>query len=235
MVNRIQPSVIQKQRSSINEGLRTYMLGIYNYMTLGLVVTGLVAFLVGTNEQLLATIFNTPLRYVVMFAPLGFVMFLSMRLDSIRASTAQMLFWVYAGTMGLSLSFIFAVYTRMSITRVFFITAATFGAMSLYGYTTKKDLSGFGSFLFMGLIGIVIAGLVNLFMQSSAMSFVISCAGVLIFTGLTAYDTQMIRAQYVYGTDSETAKKMSIMGALRLYLDFINLFLSLLRILGDRR
>lgn len=224
-----------KERATINEGLRAYMIGVYNYMTLGVALTGVLAYLTSTSPELMQLIFATPLRWVVMLAPLAFVFFLSFRIESIKASTAQAIFWIYAAMMGVSLSFIFIAYTGLSITRVFFITAATFGAMSLYGYTTKKDLTGMGSFLFMGLIGIVIASLVNLFMHSSALQFAISVIGVLVFTGLTAYDTQQIKQEYYYGGSSEDVKKRSIMGALRLYLDFINLFLMLLRLLGDRK
>lgn len=238
--NRYGDQVVQKDRvkesAKINEGLRAYMLGVYNYMALGVALTGLVAFMAASSMTLMQAIYGSPvMSLVVAFAPLAFVLFLSFRINHMQASTAQAVFWVYAGVMGLSLSFIFLAYTGTSIARVFFITSGTFGAMSLYGYTTKKDLTGMGSFLFMGLIGIVIASLVNLFLASSAMSFVISVIGVLIFTGLTAYDTQQIKHEYFYGGSSEDMKKRSIMGALRLYLDFINLFLMLLRLLGDRK
>lgn len=229
-------TIIQsRSKGLIDEGLRAYMLGIYNYMTLGLLITGVLAFLTASSPAMLTVIFGTPLRWIVMLAPLGFVMFLSFRIGQIQSSTAQLLFWLYSASMGLSLSTIFIAYTGMSIAKVFFITAGTFAAMSLYGYTTRKDLAGFGSFLFMGLIGLVIASLVNLFMASSAMNFVISVIGVLVFTGLTAYDTQVIKSEYNLAVDAETARKLSIIGALRLYLDFINLFLSLLRLMGDRR
>ncbi len=229
-------TVIQSRaRGLIDEGLRAYMLGIYNYMTIGLILTGALAYFTANSPSMLQAIFGTPLKWVVMLAPLGFVLFLSIRIHQIQSSTAQLLFWLYSASMGLSLSTIFIAYTGMSIAKVFFITAGTFAAMSLYGYTTKKDLTGWGSFLFMGLIGLVIASLVNLFMASSAMSFVISFVGVLVFTGLTAYDTQVIKSEYNLAVDAETARKISIIGALRLYLDFINLFLSLLRLMGDRR
>jgi FtsH-binding integral membrane protein len=169
-----------------------------------------------------------------MLAPLAAVFFLSFRIQSMSAMAAQTTFWVYAAIMGLSLSSIFLVFTGESITRVFFITAASFGALSLFGYTTKKDLSGWGSFLFMGLIGIVIASLVNIFLASSAMQFAISVIGVLVFAGLTAYDTQQIKEMYFEGDSSEVAAKKSVMGALRLYLDFINLFMMLLQLFGNR-
>ena len=239
-LNRYNDQVVQrtgaKERADINEGLRAYMLGIYNYMALGVALTGTVAFLAASSMDLMRAIYtNTALSLVVMFAPLAFVLFLSFRINHMKASTAQALFWVYSAMMGLSLSFIFLAYTGTSIARVFFITSGTFAAMSLYGYTTKKDLTGLGSFLFMGLIGIIIASLVNMFIGSTVMEFVISVIGVLIFTGLTAYDTQQIKHEYFYGGSSEEMKKRSIMGALRLYLDFINLFLMLLRLFGDRR
>jgi hypothetical protein len=221
--------------AQIDQGLRSYMLRVYNYMTGGLALTGIIALYTANSPQILQTIYGTPLQWMVMLAPLGFVFFLSARINKISASTAQTLFWVYSGLMGLSLSYIFLAYTGESITRVFFISAGTFGAMSLYGYTTKRDLSGVGSFLYMGLIGIVIASLVNLFMQSSAFEFAISVIGVIVFTGLTAYDTQKIRQMYVAGEGTETATKKAVMGALNLYLDFINLFIMLLRLLGDRR
>lgn len=223
------------ERASVDSGLRAYMLKVYNYMTGGLALTGIIAFLTASSPALLHTIYNTPLMWVVMLAPLAFVFFLSFKIDSIKASTAQMLFWIYAAIMGLSLAFIFVAYTGESITRVFFITAGTFGAMSLYGYTTGTDLTRFGSFLFMGLIGIIIASVVNIFLGSSALQFAVSVIGVLVFTGLTAYDTQKIKSMYMDGLGYESSTKMAIMGALNLYLDFINLFLMLLRLFGDRR
>jgi len=176
-----------------------------------------------------------PLGWVVLFAPLGLVFFLSWRIQQMSFSAAQLTFWIYAGLMGIGLTPVMYLYTGASVAQVFFVTAATFGAMSLWGYTTKRDLSGFGSFLFMGLIGLIIASLVNMFMQSSMMQWVISVAGVLIFTGLTAYDTQSIKETYYVGDDGSVAGKKAVMGALRLYLDFINLFLMLLRLMGDRR
>lgn len=235
MSNEYMRTVLRSGDANLDQGLRSYMLGIYNYMALGLGLTGLVATLVASSPALLQAIYGTPLQFIVMLAPVGFVFFLSFRLHAIQASTAQMLFWAYSGLMGLSLSWIFLAYTGASVAKVFFITAGTFGAMSLYGYTTKKDLTGLGSFLLMGLIGLILASLVNLFVKSSAFEFVISAIGVLIFTGLTAYDTQIIKSEYIEGEDREIMMKKSIMGALRLYLDFINLFLHLLRFLGDRR
>ena len=175
------------------------------------------------------------LAYIVMFSPLAFILVLSFGIQRMKASTAQAVFWVFAGVMGLSLVNIFLVYTGVSIVRVFFITAATFGVMSIYGYSTKRDLSKFGSFLIMGLFGIIIASIVNMFIQSSAMQFVISIIGVLIFVGLTAHDTQRIKLMYYEGDGSETMTKKAVMGALSLYLDFLNLFLLLLQLLGSRR
>jgi FtsH-binding integral membrane protein len=180
-------------------------------------------------------IFVSPLKWVVIFAPLGFVFFLSMRIYRMSLGAAQLAFWLFAAVMGASLSSIFLVYTGTSITQVFFVTAAAFGALSLYGYTTQRDLSGWGSFLFMGLIGIVIAGILNLFLQSSALQFAVSVIGVLVFAGLTAYNTQQIKDSYysVMG-DATAAGKLAIMGALRLYLDFINMFVLLLQLFGNR-
>jgi uncharacterized protein len=220
----------------IDEGLRSFMLGVYNYMGLGLVITGLTAFLVAASPALYIPIFTTPLKWVVMLAPLGFVFFLGARIHAMSVSTAQITFWLFCLVMGLSLASVFLVFTGESVARVFFITAATFGAMSLYGYTTKRDLSQFGSFLFMGLIGIVIAMVVNLFLASSALQFAISVIGVLVFTGLTAFDTQRLKEQYLTGLGGgDMVAKVSIMGALSLYLNFINLFMMLLQLLGVAR
>ncbi len=180
----------------VDEGLRRYMLSVYNYMGLGLAITGLVAFLVASTPSLYVPIFTSPLKWVVMLAPLGFVFFLGAKIRTLSVGAAQMTFWAFAAVMGLSMASIFLVFTGDSIARVFFITAGMFGAMSLYGYTTKRDLSAWGSFLFMGLIGIIIASVVNLFMASSALHFAISVIGVLVFTGLTAYDTQRIKEVY---------------------------------------
>jgi len=228
--------------AAIDEGLRSYMLKVYNYMGIGLVVTGLVSYFsaqaaVGADGQLTAwgsLIFQSPLMWVIAFAPLAFVLVLSFGINKLSGATAQLLFWVFAAVMGLSLSSIFMVYTDASIAKVFFISAATFGAMSLYGYTTKRDLTGVGNFLIMGLIGLIIASLVNIFMQSSMLDFAISAIGVLIFVGLTAYDTQKIKESYDQGLASEMLHKTAVMGALSLYLDFINLFMMLLRLFGNR-
>jgi uncharacterized protein len=220
--------------AQIDQGLRSYMLGIYNMMALGVALTGLIAFFVGNNDAMMATIYGSPLKWVVMFAPLVAVLGLSFGINKLSAGAAQALYWVYAGLMGLSLAYIFAVYTGASIAKTFFITAATFGALSLYGYTTKKSLAGWGTFLFMGLVGLIIASIVNIFLKSSAMDFVISVAGVLIFAGLTAYDTQKLKEMYFEGDAGETLSKKITMGALTLYLDFINLFMYLLKFLGNR-
>ena len=232
----------------IDEGLRAYMLKVYNYMTTGLLLTGLIAYFFGkasivTNElgQIIgvtsigALLFGSPLKWVVMLAPLGFVFYLSARINKMSVSSAQITFWIFSAIMGLSLASIFIVYTQASIARVFFISSGTFAAMSLYGYTTKKDLTKLGGFLFMGLIGIIIASLVNLFFQSSALHFAISVIGVLVFVGLTAYDTQSIKNMYYAGDSESVGGKKALMGALRLYLDFINLFIMLLRLFGQRR
>jgi hypothetical protein len=229
---------------TIDAGLREYMLRIYNYMASGLALTGIIAYMSANNQAILSLMYTqgptgayeaTGLAWIAMLSPLAFILALSFGINKMKASTAQAVFWAFSAVMGLSLSHIFLSYTGTSITRVFFITAGTFSAMSLYGYTTKKDLTGLGSFLFMGLIGIIIASVVNIFLQSSAMHFVISVIGVLIFVGLTAYDTQKIKNMYSEIDGSETASKKAIMGALTLYLDFINLFLMLLRLFGDRR
>jgi len=235
-------------QASIDQGLRAYMLKVYNYMTIGLLITGLVAYFFGkasivTNGvgQIIGLtsvgnmLFDSPIQWVVMLAPLGMVFYLSFRINKMSLSAAQSTFWIFATLMGLSLASIFIVYTGASITRVFFICSGTFAAMSLYGYTTKRDLTAMGGFLIMGLFGIIIASIVNIFMQSPAMYFAISIIGVLIFVGLTAYDTQKIKNMY-YAADSETLSgKKAIMGALTLYLDFINLFIMLLRLFGQRR
>ncbi len=225
----------QAKGYEIDEGLRKYMLRVYNYMTMGIGLTGIVAFYTANTPALLQMIFGTPLMWVVMLAPLGFVFAISAGLNRMRLGTVQILFWLFAAIMGLSMASIFLMYSPVSITRVFFITAGTFGAMSLYGYTTHRDLTGMGSFMFMGLIGIIIASIVNIFMASSALHFAISVIGVLVFVGLTAYDTQSIKRSYYEGHDEETAGKTAIHGALRLYLDFINLFLMLLRLFGGSR
>ncbi|HTP83332.1 MAG TPA: Bax inhibitor-1/YccA family protein [Alphaproteobacteria bacterium] len=211
------------------------MLRVYNYMASGVLLSGIVAFLIANSPSAIQVVFGSPLKWVVMLAPLGFVLVLSAGINRLSVFAAQALYWAFAACMGASLASILLVFTGESVARVFFITAATFAGMSLYGYTTKADLSKFGSFLFMGLIGIVIAGLVNIFVASSALQFAISVVGVLVFTGLTAYDTQQIKDTYYESAGGEVAGKMALMGALRLYLDFINLFMMLMQLLGQRR
>ena len=234
----------QAEGAVIDGGLRQYMLRVYNYMASGLALTGIAAYLVDHTPQLFflfyqigpgAQVTPTAIGWIVMFAPIGLVLLLSMGVNRLSAQAAQGVFWAYAALMGVSLSSIFAVYTGTSITRVFFITAASFSGLSLWGYTTRRNLDAFGSFLVMGLWGLVVASLVNIFLASSMMNFVTSVLGVLIFAGLTAYDTQKIKEMYWEGDGSETASKKAIMGALTLYLDFINMFMLLLRFFGDRR
>jgi uncharacterized protein len=235
---------------AIDEGLRAYMLRVYNYMALGLAITGaaaLATFKMATTGDLVARIggqginsfgqliYQSPLKWLVIFGPLAFVLVLSFGIQKLSVATAQLLFWIYAATVGLSLSVIFLIYTGQSIVQVFFITAASFGALSLYGYTTKRDLSAMGAFLIMGLFGIIIASVVNVFVASSMMQWIISVVGVFIFAGLTAYDTQRIKEMYLEADDDETAGRKAVMGALSLYLDFINLFMMLLQIFGGRR
>ena len=236
---------------AIDAGLRAYMIRVYNYMTAGVALTGLVAWfafqaaggdqihIVGNQVTGLTAfghaIFASPLMWLFVLAPLGLVMLLSFGINRLSASTALTLFFVYAGLLGLSLASIFLIYTGASITRVFFISAATFGALSLWGYTTKRDLSGMGSFMFMGLIGIIIASLVNIFLKSTGLDWAISIIGVIVFAGLTGWDTQRIKEMYSPMDDGSIAGRKAVMGALSLYLDFINLFLMLLRLLGDRR
>ena len=224
----------------VNAGLRAHMVRVYNYMFLGLVLTAATAYAFfiliadpqGGYTEFGNMLFNTPLQWVIMLAPLGAVMFLSFRLHAMSAAAAQTTFWIYAVLNGVAFSTIGLAFAEQAIASAFLVTAVTFGAMSLWGYTTKRDLTGFGSFLMMGVIGIVIASVVNLFLQSSGMQFIISILGVLIFTGLTAYDTQRIRDMYFeVQHDTEMAGKAAISGALALYLDFINIFLSLLQLM----
>jgi uncharacterized protein len=220
--------------AQIDAGLRAHMQRVYGYMAGGLALTGIVAYAAAASG-FYQSIADTGLIWIVMLAPLGFVLALSFGIERKSAGTATVLFWIYAAVMGLSLGGIFLVFTGASIARVFFITAATYGAMSLYGYTTRTDLSGFGSFLLMGLIGIVIASLVNIFVGSSVLQFVISIIGVIVFVGLTAYDTQRIKEMYLESDSAEIASKKALLGALALYLDFINLFMMLLQLFGQRR
>jgi FtsH-binding integral membrane protein len=262
-------AMTQAETAAIDAGLRSYMRHVYNYMMIGLAITGAAAlglyllsvtgtvadasyviragrvipipagFVVQGRDILLTAIgyvvFVSPLKWAIIFAPLALVFGLSFGVERLRPATAQLLFWLYAAMAGLSLASIFLIYTHTSITRVFFITAATFGALSLWGYTTNRDLSDFGSFLLMGLFGVVIAGLVNLLLQSSLLQWVVSLVGVLVFAGLTAWDTQRLKSEYIYGAmNGEVMDRAAIRGALSLYLDFINLFTLLLQLLGER-
>ena len=219
--------------AAYDAGLRSYMLSVYNYMASAVLLTGVVAMFFASSgfaEQVL----NTPLKWVIMLAPLGFVMALSFGINKMSTATAQAVFWAFAVVMGLSMSSIFLVYTGESIATAFFATTAAFAGLSLYGYTTKRDLSGFGTFLIMGVVGLFVAMLLNLWLQSSVMNLVISALGVLIFAGLTAYDTQRIKSMYAYVAGTDMVGKTVIMGALSLYLDFINMFQFLLSFLGSR-
>ena len=249
-----------RSAAEVDQGLRTFMLGVYNNMILGLSVSALVA--LGANKLSLAqsvetagrngagqlvriggqylsqtgvTLYTSPLKWLIMLAPLAFIFFFSFRIDKMSSATARTTFLAFAAVMGLSLSTILLVYTGGSVVQTFFVTAAAFGSLSLYGYTTQRSLSGMGSFLMMGLVGLMIAMVVNIFLQSSAMQFVISAVGLLIFAGLTAYDTQKLKEMYLYGNyDNEAAAKASVFGALTLYLDFINMFQFLLAFMGNR-
>ena len=256
--------VSSAEAAAIDAGLRAYMLRIYNYMVLGLVITGIAAlgiYMLSVTDDVAAAakavrggtevparlagnmyltplgyaVFVSPLKWAVILSPLALVFGLSFGIERLRPAAAQLLFWIFAALMGVSLGSIFMVYTQTSVVRVFFITAASFGALSLWGYTTKRDLTGIGSFLIMGLFGIVIAGLVNMFLASSAMQWIISVVGVFVFAGLTAWDTQRLKNEYIYGAmDGDTAERTAIMGALSLYLDVVNLFTLLLQLLGQR-
>lgn len=229
-------------QAAIDIGLRAHMLRVYNYMASGLALTGIVAYLVANSA--LHDVFFAPVRggvtptligWVAMISPLAFILVLSFGINRLSFTAAQGVYWAYAAVMGVSIATILLQYTGVSVARVFFITAGTFGGMSLYGYTTKTDLSRFGSFLMMGLIGIVIASIVNMFLASSMLHFIVSIVGVLVFVGLTAYDTQRIKEMYIDSDDGETMGKKALMGALTLYLDFINLFMLLIQFFGDRR
>jgi len=241
---KLQPRVQTGSTAVIDQGLRSYMLKVYNYMAGGLAITAATAVgtysmavdsTSGTLTQLGQTLFQGPLMWILMLAQLGIVFFLSFRVHRMSVGAAQATFWAYAALTGVTFASLGLVYAHSSIARVFLITAGTFATMSLYGYTTRRDLTGLGSFLFMGLIGLIIASLVNIFFASSAMTFVLSVIGVGIFTGLTAYDTQKIKEMYLEGDDTGTMGRKAIMGALNLYLDFINLFLQLLRLFGSNR
>jgi len=238
-------------RAAIDAGLRAHMIRVYNYMAMGVALTGVVAwiaFQMAGGDAIVVSprgisgltpfgqmIFSLPAQIVLLLGTLGLVFFVSFRIDRLQVGTALTLFMLYAGLLGLALSSIFLTYTGVSITRVFFISAASFGALSLWGYTTQRDLSGMGSFLMMGVVGIMLAMLVNIFLKSTQLDFIISCIGVLCFAGLTAYDTQRIKEMYEVNDDGTVSGRKAVMGALSLYLDFINLFLFLLRLVGDRR
>jgi uncharacterized protein len=231
--NAAAPGTVADRAIVVDAGLRAYMLRVYNYMAAGVGLTGLVAML--TYQLTGPALLQSPLIWVFMLAPLALVFFISSRINTLSAEAARRLFFIYAASMGLSLSTIFHVYTGASITRVFFISAAAFGALSIWGYTTQRDLSGFGTFLFMGLIGIVIASLVNIFLRSSGLDWMVSIIGVGVFAGLTAYDTQRIKGMYDRSDDATSSGRKAVMGALSLYLDFINLFMMMLRLAGNRR
>jgi FtsH-binding integral membrane protein len=215
-------------------GLRRHMLGIYNNMALGLVVTGLTAFAIASTPSLYQPIFGTPLKWVAMFAPLAFVFFLSFRMERMTVTSARTAFYAFAGVMGVSMAAIFLAYTETSIARTFFIAASMFMGMSLWGYTTKRDLTGWSTFLFMGLIGVVVASIVNVFLGSATLQLVVSFAGIIVFTGLTAWDTQRAKSDYLVFAGTEHAEKLGIMGALSLYLNLVNLFQLLLTFFGQR-
>ena len=229
------PTTVGRDSVAIDAGLRSYMLSVYNYMASGVLLTGIVALLFA-NSGYAAAILGGPgiLKYVIMFAPLAFILVLSFGITRLSTGTAQLLFWAFATVMGLSMASIFLVFTGASIAQTFFATAAAFAGLSLWGYTTKKDLSGFGTFLIMGVVGLLVAMIINLFMQSSTMSLVISFIGVLLFAGLTAYDTQRIKSLYFHVAGTDMMGKTVIMGALSLYLDFVNMFTFLLNFMGSR-
>ena len=225
--------------ADIDVGLQAYMTKVYTLMGVAMAITGAVAFFVGNSPALLQAIFGSPLKWVAMFAPLAFVFLFSATINRMSAATAQIVFWAFAAVMGVSISFIFAVYTGASIAQTFFVTAIAFLGLSLYGYTTKRDLSGMGAFLIMGVIGLIVASIVNIFLASSALQFAISVLGVLIFAGLTAYDTQRLKNEYIHfsrmGAEGAAyLAKGAIMGALSLYLNFLNMFMFLLQFLGNR-
>jgi FtsH-binding integral membrane protein len=219
---------------SFDVGLRAHMQRVFNYMGGGLALTGIVAYIVA-NTVLANIIFGSPLRFIAMIAPLGFIIYMNVRMQSMSITTLRTLFWLFCATMGLSMGAIFLVYSQASIARAFFITGATFGAMSLWGYTTKRDLTGMGSFMMMGLFGLMIACVVNIFLLSSMLQWVTSVAGVVIFTGLTAWDVQRIKQTYAQGWGAEANDKLAVFGALSLYMSFINLFQFILSLTGDRR
>jgi FtsH-binding integral membrane protein len=256
--------VSRAEAAAIDAGLRAYMIRVYDYMVLGLAVTAIAAlgiYALSVTDDVAAAakilrggaessarlagnlyltplgyaLFVSPLKWAIILAPLALVFGLSFGIERLRPAIAQLLFWIYAALIGMSLGSVFMIYTQTSVVRVFFITAASFGALSLWGYTTQRDLTGIGSFLVMGLAGIIIGGVVNIFLASSALQWIISVVGVLVFSGLTAWDTQRLKNEYIYGAmDGDTAERTAIMGALSLYLNFINLFTMLVQLLGER-
>lgn len=227
------PAQVGTRDAAFDAGLRSYMLSVYNYMASGVLLTGIVALLFASSGMA-ALVLMTPLRWVIMLAPLAFVMVLSFGINRLSTTAAQGLFWAFSVVMGLSMSSIFLVFTGTSIAQTFFATAAAFLGLSLYGYTTKRDLSAFGTFLVMGVVGLLVASIINIFLQSGTMQLVISFVGVLLFAGLTAYDTQRIKSLYAYVAGTDMMGKTVIMGALSLYLDFVNMFTFLLNFMGSR-
>jgi FtsH-binding integral membrane protein len=238
MQNNRYASQAATESTTLDAGLRSYMLGVYNHMTTALALTGFAAFgtkmLAMSNPAVAQLLFGTPLSYVIMFAPLAMVMWMSFRINKMSPAKARTLFYVYAALMGVSLSVILLTFTGASVARAFFITAGAFAGLSIYGYTTKRDLTAMGGFLIVGVFGLILASIVNLFVQSSGMEFLISIVGVLLFAGLTAYDTQKIKSMYYAGDSRDVAARKSIFGALTLYLDFINMFLFMVQLLGNR-
>jgi FtsH-binding integral membrane protein len=228
------PAAVGTREAAFDAGLRSYMLSVYNYMASGVLLTGIVAMLFA-NSGMAEQVLTTPLRWLVMLAPLAFVMVLSFGINRLSTGAAQALFWAFAVAMGLSLSSIFLVYTGTSIAQTFFATAAAFAGLSLFGYTTKKDLSGLGTFLIMGVVGLLVAMLINVFLRSPMFQLAISGIGVLLFAGLTAYDTQKIKSVYFQVQGTDFVGKSVVLGALTLYLDFVNMFTFLLSFMGDRR
>lgn len=222
------------EAQAFDQGLRTYMIGVYQFMALGVALSGALALVLSMQPAIMQMIWATPLKWVVIFAPVAVGLYTQVRIHSLSPGAAQALFWLYAALVGASLSIVFAVFTDASVARVFLITAVAFGALTLYGYTTKRNLSAWGSFLFIGMIGVLIAGLVNIFLQSSALNFAVSAIGVLVFAGLTAYDTQQIKAMYYQAADETTASRYAVLGALWLYISFVAMFQFLLSLIGDR-
>lgn len=222
------------EAQAVDQGLRSYMIGVYQYMALGVGLTGAIAFLLSQQTELMQMIWGTPLKWVAVFAPVPVALYTQIRIERLSPGTAQALFWLYAALVGVSFSVLFAAFTDASIARVFLITSIAFGALSLYGYTTKRNLSGWGQFLFIGMIGIFVAAIANIFLASSALNFAISAIGVLVFAGFTAYDTQQIKAMYYAASDETTAARYSILGSLWLYISFVAMFQFLLSLIGDR-